>query len=58
MSTNKNYYQLLEIDRTASQDQIKKAYQRQASIYHPDKNRSKNKSNEEIMKQTVPIQQN
>jgi curved DNA-binding protein len=33
----KNYYQILNIEKTSSTDEIKKAYRRLASIHHPDK---------------------
>ena len=33
----KNYYQILGIDKSASADQIKKAYRKLASQHHPDK---------------------
>lgn len=32
-----DYYQLLEIERTASPEEIKRAFRKQASIHHPDK---------------------
>ncbi len=35
-----DYYTVLEVPRTASTEDIKKAYRRLALIYHPDKNRS------------------
>jgi hypothetical protein len=32
-----NYYEILELPRTASQDEVKAAYKKMASVVHPDK---------------------
>jgi len=46
-STLPDYYKILEISRTASQEEIKKKYRELAKILHPDK--SKDKSTEDSM---------
>ena len=43
----KNYYQILQIDKEASQDIIEKAYKTLAKKYHPDLQAEENKKNAE-----------
>lgn len=47
----KNYYDILEVARTADSESIKKSYRRLASAYHPDKYPENTKFAEDMMKQ-------
>ncbi len=43
---SKDYYSILEVDKNASQDEIKKAFRKKAHQYHPDKGGNEQKFNE------------
>lgn len=47
----KNYYQVLGIDKGANQEEIKRAFRRMASLYHPDHNPQDPKEAEEKFKE-------
>ena len=39
-----NYYLVLKIEKSASENEIKKAFRREVQIYHPDKNKASDAS--------------
>jgi molecular chaperone DnaJ len=46
MAAKRDYYEVLEVSKTATGDEIKKAYRKKAIQYHPDKNPGDKESEE------------
>jgi molecular chaperone DnaJ len=51
MAEKRDYYDVLGVPKTASKDDIKKAYRKLAMKYHPDMNKDKTKEAEEKFKE-------
>jgi molecular chaperone DnaJ len=51
MAEKRDYYEVLEVGKTASKDEIKKAYRKLAMKFHPDMNKENQKEAEEKFKE-------
>ncbi|MFX0074562.1 MAG: DnaJ domain-containing protein [Candidatus Hermodarchaeota archaeon] len=50
MDKDKNYYEILEVEKDASEEEIKLAYRRLAKKFHPDLNQSDPNAKEKFIK--------
>ena len=50
-----DYYKILDIERTATEVEIKAAFRRQAMKYHPDRNTGNKEAEEQFKKVTRPF---
>jgi len=46
----RDYYEILEVEKTASAEEIKKAYRAKVRLYHPDLNPDNKDADEKIFK--------
>ena len=56
-TTERDYYEVLGVTRSASEDDIKKAYRKLALKYHPDKTPDNRREAEERFKELVEAYQ-
>ena len=52
MAEKRDYYEVLDVTKTATVEEIKKAYRKKAIQYHPDKNPGDKEAEEKIKEDT------
>ena len=51
MAEKRDYYEVLGVNKNATDDELKKAFRRMAKKYHPDANQNNKKEAEEKFKE-------
>jgi len=50
LATKRDFYEVLEVPKNATDDEIKKSYRKMAMKYHPDRNPDNKESEEKFKK--------
>ena len=58
MATKRDYYEVLGVSKTATDDELKKAYRKLAKKYHPDANTDNKKEAEAKFKEVNEAYEN
>ena len=52
---DRDFYEILGVQKNASDDEIKKSYRKLAMKYHPDRNKDDKEAEKNLKKQLLPM---